>query len=67
MHPTHDPHRATAGVEPFVFVRAGVRRPKCRDLLSSGLLDALQDWNDTGETLLGAIAQRFESGDVDGR
>jgi hypothetical protein len=23
------------------------------DVLSSGLLDALQDWNDTGETLLG--------------
>jgi hypothetical protein len=23
-------------------------------LLSSGLVDALQDWNDTGETLLGA-------------
>jgi hypothetical protein len=23
------------------------------DLLSGGLLDALQDWNDTGETLLG--------------
>jgi hypothetical protein len=33
---------------------AATDRPRpWSDLLSSGLLDALQDWNDTGETLLG--------------
>jgi hypothetical protein len=31
-------------------------------LLSSGLLDALQDWNATGETLLGPGRDRFRVG-----
>jgi hypothetical protein len=42
---------------------AAVHHPRpWSDLLSSGLLDGLQDWNDTGEMLLGPRGDRLRVG-----